>query len=177
MKTCSKCGLTKLLDEFYRKARGKHGVTGQCKDCMKKDMSESHVAHRAARRARQKEYYLINRDDILRRRSRRWIEDPGHKHHVSPEDYYGMLIKQKGRCAICHISFGEISPSIDHDHSCCATSSSSCGRCVRALLCNGCNAGLGQFRDDCSLLSAATEYLLRHGGCGGDPDRGGNPDA
>lgn len=33
MKTCSKCRTEKPLGEFYRQARGRDGVTAQCKDC------------------------------------------------------------------------------------------------------------------------------------------------
>jgi hypothetical protein len=36
---------------------------------------------------------------------------------------------------------------VDHDHACCP-GPKSCGKCVRFLLCDKCNVGLGSFSDD-----------------------------
>lgn len=50
------------------------------------------------------------------------------------------------------------SPVIDHDHNCCP-GDTGCIKCVRGTLCNGCNKGLGFFRDKPTLLAAAARYL------------------
>ena len=54
---------------------------------------------------------------------------------------------------------------IDHDHACCplGSDSSSCGRCVRGMLCHRCNVGIGFFRDNPDYLIAAAEYLAESG--------------
>lgn len=33
IKTCSKCGIAKTLDEFYKNKKGKYGKRSQCKEC------------------------------------------------------------------------------------------------------------------------------------------------
>ena len=56
-------------------------------------------------------------------------------------------------CEICGIRATELTKKtlfIDHDHN--------TGR-VRGLLCTNCNAGLGMFRDDTTLLKSAIDYL------------------
>lgn len=61
-------------------------------------------------------------------------------------------------CAIC----GKPPPLVvDHDHSCCP-GPTSCGLCVRDLICQDCNSGLGFFHDDPDVLTKAVEYLDQH---------------
>ncbi len=62
-----------------------------------------------------------------------------------------MLAAQGGLCALC---LAAPAAHVDHDH---ATDA------VRELLCFNCNGGLGQFRDDPTVLLAAVTYLERHG--------------
>ena len=63
---------------------------------------------------------------------------------VSPEWYERQLETQDRKCAICERSNpgGWGTFHIDHDHKCCSKSSS-CGKCVRGLLCASCNVRLG----------------------------------
>lgn len=60
------------------------------------------------------------------------------------------------QCGICGRSDRKL--VIDHDHRCCP-SEVACGRCVRGLLCHGCNVALGIFRDDPRLLRLAARYI------------------
>lgn len=77
---------------------------------------------------------------------------------ITIEQYNAMLERQGGVCAICGEPMKKIgekgkrnhSMYVDHDHK--------TGK-VRGLLCNQCNFGLGQFRDDPILLAKAIEYL------------------
>ena len=83
------------------------------------------------------------------------------------ERYDQLLASQGGRCAICPAT----KPGkrgkffhVDHDHSCCP-GRTSCGLCVRGLLCQCCNAALGLLKDDVKLVRSAVSYLEAfHGG-------------
>lgn len=75
---------------------------------------------------------------------------------LTREDYAAMLEAQKGACLICtrtQPGAGHDRLVVDHDH---AT-----GR-VRGLLCNNCNIGLANFREDPTRLASAVKYLDLH---------------
>ena len=71
------------------------------------------------------------------------------------EDWDNLFASQGNRCAIC----GAISPGrkdghwcLDHDHS---------NGKHRGILCNGCNMGLGNIKDNKETLSQAIAYIQR----------------
>lgn len=94
--------------------------------------------------------------------TRAYSKDRGSKlrRGLTPEAYDALLEKQEGRCAICRTDTpgGHGRWHIDHDHKCCP-GRTSCGECVRGLLCNHCNTGLGKFQDSEETLMKAIEYL------------------
>ena len=87
--------------------------------------------------------------------------------HITVEDYLTILDAQGGGCAICGATyFGDKRLKrfhVDHDHSCCPEAGRSCGKCVRGLLCHGCNTALGNFGDDRDRLEKAIQYLVDGG--------------
>lgn len=84
------------------------------------------------------------------------------KYGVTLDQFNSMLSAQGGKCAICDATEpgGQGRWVIDHDHACCP-GKGSCGECVRGLLCNACNVGLGMFKDDPDLIRVGAEYLER----------------
>ena len=72
------------------------------------------------------------------------------RYGITAEEVDAMSAEQGGLCAICRRA-----PAlhVDHDHR--------TGE-VRALLCFGCNGGLGQFEDDPDALHAAACYVAFH---------------
>lgn len=81
---------------------------------------------------------------------------------LSEEDYAEMWDAQEGLCWICERPESRTRPdgtpvplSVDHRHD--STSR------LRALLCSGCNFGLGHFRDNCQVLERAIIYLRTFG--------------
>lgn len=83
------------------------------------------------------------------------------RYGISVEQFDSLLEMQDSRCAICKGKFWDevSSPHIDHDHSCCNEQMRSCGKCIRGLLCRGCNQVLGCAKDDIEVLKAAITYL------------------
>jgi hypothetical protein len=107
---------------------------------------------RANKSARQKRYYFRNREKRLE--LQRTIN------YGIPRGIYGaMFIRQEGRCAICRRAEtarfrGRVKNlAVDHDRT--------TGQ-IRALLCQGCNQGIGSFRHDPNRLRAAVAYLRSH---------------
>lgn len=78
------------------------------------------------------------------------------------ERYRAMLASQDGKCAICPaLPREDRALDVDHDHSCCP-GSTSCGKCVRGLLCERCNVLLGRAADSANLLMGCATYLTGH---------------
>lgn len=100
----------------------------------------------------------IKTDDYRKKISARHFKK---KYGLTLEDVGQLYKKQRGRCAICRSSLKLIIPDrrglpgfcIDHDHD--------TGK-VRGILCNPCNWGLGQFKDDPFILGSAFRYLKKH---------------
>lgn len=78
---------------------------------------------------------------------------------LTPETGRALYEQQGGLCAVCLQPAPLADLHIDHDHSCCPSIRRSCGKCVRGLLCQGCNLGLGYLKDDVERLRSAINYL------------------
>lgn len=65
-------------------------------------------------------------------------------HNVPPDRLEQWLRTEHLGCAVCAAEFDEHTrPAIDHNHRCCAGRESTCGECIRGLLCNRCNLTAG----------------------------------
>ena len=62
--------------------------------------------------------------------------------------YQAMLQAQSNLCAICGDQL--IKPNVDHNHK---------TKVVRGLLCDGCNRGLGYFKENSQALRTAADYI------------------
>ena len=64
-------------------------------------------------------------------------------HHLGHGGFEKMYMSQCGSCYCCGNVFQENERiCVDHDHACCP-GTFSCGKCVRALVCSGCNIAIG----------------------------------
>ena len=140
-KYCPGCKETKETSEFWKKSKKADGLQERCKVCCHKQFI-------TWTKKNPQFYRAYQRDTQLKL-----------KYHLSSEQFDQMVIDQGGVCAICQKppipnkkNLGRL--SVDHDHSCCP-GTKTCGQCVRFLLCDLCNKGLGAFRDDPNLLLRA----------------------
>jgi len=82
---------------------------------------------------------------------------------ITLDERQQLLDGQDGKCAICLRSEAEAGLlQIDHDHSCCP-GRTSCGRCLRGLICAKCNRALGLLDDDAERITTLIEYLTVSG--------------
>lgn len=88
-------------------------------------------------------------EDGLTKKQRRNLRA---KYSMSPEDFGRLMAEQAGACAICRGQDKKL--CVDHCHR--------TGK-VRALLCPRCNMGIGLFDDSSKQMTAAAEYLAKHG--------------
>ncbi len=160
-KTCSRCGQDKPLTDFYRRSDrdrerfpddDPRAYRGACKECF----SPASTPERRAKAAEYQRRYREKNPETL------WAKHL-RNYGVTPEWYAETLASQGGGCAICNTP--ECSTgrrfAIDHDHRCCPDPATSCGKCVRGLLCSSCNVGIGKLGDDATRLQAAAAYLRR----------------
>jgi len=78
---------------------------------------------------------------------------------ITSVDYEEMLSAQGGVCKLCGgVNSDGRALAVDHDHSCCPEMTS-CGKCIRGLLCYHCNMAIGYFRDNPDVCEKAAAYL------------------
>jgi len=84
------------------------------------------------------------------------------KYGITIEEYNKILKKQNKRCAICKTKAKDSNKSfsVDHNHLCCP-GKTSCGSCVRGILCNRCNLMIGLSKDSPETLKHAIIYLRK----------------
>lgn len=133
---------------FSADKRRRSGLRSKCKTCSAADWSrhaEGYV-----------ERYASDPAIAKSRNATRYTDSPKSHHGLTGEQYRELLVRQSGKCAICHRAFDltsgkSLTPHVDHDHACC-NGPTSCGRCVRALLCARCNTFLGVVQDRVEIL-------------------------
>ena len=139
-KKCTKCGVDRVLTDFYSDSRRKDGATSWCRVCWR-------------------EYDAARREKLgPRGRKDRKLK---YMYGMSYTEYSAMLKAQNNVCAICkgketvtNNKSGKLQKlCVDHDHI--------TGK-VRALLCTSCNKGLGLFDDKPDKVLAAYNYIIQH---------------
>lgn len=141
VKVCNKCGAQKQLEDFVKDKRYESGRRNQCKRCYTNYMIE---------------YYKKNQDQRGKKikMNTKYVA-PWKRHHMTEEDFNKLFNMFDGKCHLCR---QRDATSIDHDHSCCKTNRS-CGKCVRGILCRGCNTALGSLKENPDTIARLLDYI------------------
>jgi hypothetical protein len=144
-KRCPTCKKLKSAADFSYDGNRKDKLSWACRICNGIRTRKWQSAHPVQMRR--------NRQQIAR-----WCRrHPGHallrKFGISLEQYFALLQKQGGGCAICgrkvNVTKKRRMP-VDHCHK---------TNVVRGILCDHCNTALGLFQDSPDLLRRALAYL------------------
>lgn len=141
VKKCRICGRELPVSYFYKRNSSRDGYRGECKECHANKSKAYYNSHKAEHRVVSRRYSIK-------------------KNYGLTEDEFSALYEsQGGKCAICGKSLTKVGKekskvaNIDHDHK--------TGK-VRGILCQGCNLGLGGFRDNPEYLLSALFYLNKN---------------
>ena len=134
-KTCTKCGITKDITEFYKRG-GKISPNtrhNHCKECTKNRVTTKY-----------KEDPSLYREQHLKR-----------SYGIGRNEYNVLLKEQNNKCAICKSPEPKGKHNnnyfpVDHCHT--------TGK-IRGLLCHNCNTALGLVGDNVDTLHKMIEYL------------------
>jgi len=136
MKQCNTCKQEKPFSEFHKGILNKGGYRPSCKACR----NETNRSEYDAEKAKSNYSYEKNKDRKLRK-----------AFGIGYQEYLNMLAAQQGCCAICGTNDpGARAFAVDHCHD---------TGVIRGLLCGNCNTGIGNLRDDISILQRAIQYL------------------
>lgn len=160
IRMCTKCGQDKAFDCF-RVMTNRYGrpqrrtVCVECERTISRTRSSDiEVSPEAAERIAtyKAERLAASREERERKHYHKHLK---RKYGMDPETFYEMLAAQGGRCAICrsrHANTQKKRLNVDHCHE--------TGQ-IRGLLCDGCNNGLGHFKDNIDSILRAVSYLAK----------------
>jgi hypothetical protein len=175
---CTKCAVFKPWADYHKAKKGLCGKAQQCKQCVHKYFHQRWKADpdyrarvKAHRRKPEMQAWLAEynqRPEVIAHtkayfkvlnsteQHKRYSKNISLKSHygITLEQYEGALAEQGGGCAICGVTTNTNRRSlhVDHDHS--------SGQ-IRGILCHHCNLGIGNLKDDPTLLTKAAAYLVR----------------
>jgi len=132
------------------------------------------------KRKRFRDWYNKNRDtqliiqrarakaDRLTRPLVYWAKELWKLYRITPDKYNELLVRQNYVCAICKESERAVNPitkqpkrlQVDHNHKCCP-GRTSCGKCVRGLVCRICNEALVKADSSKNWIENLQTYIGR----------------
>lgn len=172
-KQCTKCKNFKIFSDFHKYSKSPDGYKHYCKSCTRNyDLIKNDSTRVMPRKIQGikihcrycKQYLDKKRFHGKLTYCKECTKLVGHsgnlrKYGMTMDDYMDMEEEQNKVCKICEEPEKHKKRlSVDHDHSCCP-GITSCGKCIRGLLCSNCNRVLGQVNDNKVLLQKMIDYL------------------
>ena len=174
-KQCTRCKEFKETTSFHKYSKAQDQLKPWCKVCVKEyDLAEDDPKRVMPRKIQGIKIHCRYCKQYLDKKRfygkltycKECTKLVGHsgnlrKYGMTMDDYMDMEEEQNKVCKIC----GEPEKhkkrlSVDHDHVCCS-GPTSCGKCIRGLLCSTCNKVLGQVKDNPKTLQAMINYLQK----------------
>lgn len=164
MKTCSKCKLSKSLDDFHKSKRLSQGRRSWCKLC-ERDLHKEWVEVNPEKIAAIDKRYKQKNPGKQNAKHKKWLKQHPEvvnarrikkRYGLSMDQYRSLFAFQNNCCAICKRNKDEfeLGLHVDHNHN---------TEQVRGLLCPPCNQALGLFKDSVDSLRLAISYIQDDG--------------
>jgi len=83
MKKCNKCNVEKQLNEFSKDSKGKYGVKGKCKQCIK----EYDLIYKSTNKTKLQQYYLDNKEKI--NKQSKDLYNKNRRYYIEKHTQYG----------------------------------------------------------------------------------------
>ncbi len=151
-KICTKCKVEKDFSDFVRRSNIASGRGSLCTECNRAAARTWYHENRERAKAGFRVYQKKNRFKLALKLSKVAAKRNGNVACTATVEEIKAAFT--GRCKICGVPEAELNKNLnmDHDH---ATGE------FRGWLCHYCNKGLGQFKDDSTILLDALRYLER----------------
>lgn len=144
MKSCANCGIAKPVKDFFKRGAGFYSY---CRSCARQKSRDSQ--RRFAQRHPEK-VKATKQKHILRWPYKGLEYRLKRQYNLTLFQFNEMILLQQNQCKICKEFMRP--PCVDHCHK---------TGCVRGLLCDDCNVGLGRFKESVVTLAAAIHYLSK----------------
>jgi hypothetical protein len=150
-KRCGHCRQEKPVEGFSANPRSPSGINSWCRECR----AEAARVRKKRDPDWYRRYYAKPEN-----RQRKLDSDRLWRYGISNTRIDEMLTEQGHACAACGERIDRTTLHTDHDRNCCP-GRRSCGKCIRGLLCGGCNVGIAMMADSPERLRSAASYLER----------------
>jgi hypothetical protein len=151
-KQCAKCEKTKPIQEFNLRYTNSTSYQSRCKSCVVED---NRVYWLTNKKKMKKNYKNWTNKNPTHRKNNRLVSMYG----ITLDQYNQMVVVQNNKCAICKQPETVVDKTTDKTKELCVDHCHVTNK-IRGLLCNSCNRGIGNLKDNPTVCRAASDYLI-----------------